>query len=171
MKIERLSLLVVLAAAALWGPACVDPYLTDRVTGVERCGSYVFALRSDKPLQELDVLEVSDTGRIADVLWRITANEPALHGRPICYGVVPRGFKQLIPRSAPPERLGPRHYRVRTRSYALGDAALHFYEGGAAGETRWRERERAGRSVPFAEADYGFRIDEAGRVVTPRSGL
>jgi hypothetical protein len=169
MKIERAPCLVALTGTALlWSAACVDPYQTDRVSAVERCGSYVFTLRSDKPLRELDVVELSDMGRIVDVLWRITADQSSPQPPSVCYGVVPRGFRQLIPRSGSPERLGPRRYRVRTRSYAIDEDASHFYRLGPAGEAQWRLD--AGRNVPFGEAAYGFRIDEAGRVVTPRSG-
>ncbi len=169
MKMERVSCLVAFTGAAvLWSAACVDPYQTDRVSAVTRCGSYVFTLRSDKPLRELDLVEVSDTGRIVDVLWRITTDQDSPQPPNICYGVVPRGFRQLIPRSGPPERLGAKRYGVRTRSYAIDEDASHFYRLGPAGEAQWRLD--AGRNIPFGEAEYGFRIDEAGRVVRPRAG-
>jgi len=160
-RARRLIGLVTILLSGL-GPACADPYWTARVEHIHRRDEMVFVLRTDNPLRELDVLRISEEGK-EEVLWRITRSDGGSKApREIAYGVIPEGFRQVLPRSGSPEPLEPASYLVRCRDYALGDEGNHYLRLGSVGEKTWRVK--SDRQDRFGEADLLFRVHLDGRI-------
>lgn len=122
-----------LALALLSASAACTWNVYDRVIAVDQCPTFQFLLTGEKELHGLRVLYRARSGR-EDVYWRIAPVQGRTGLNAVCYGVTPRGFRQVTPEAGPPERLEPGRYLVET-------------EG--SGNVGW--------------VSFGFVIDEAGK--------
>ena len=160
-KTRRTVVLATILLGSL-GSGCVDPYRTARVEKIALGRDVVFVLDTGKPLREMDVLRTPGEGGKV-VLWRITRSDKVSKAPlKVDYGVVPGGFRQVLPRSGSPEPLKPATYLVRCRDYALGDVGDHYLRLGIGGENTWRAE--SGRDDGFGEAELRFRVHADGRI-------